>query len=185
MNKHILKYSAAVCLLGFLCTSCTKRIDFNQVNDLQLKPVFESSLVYINEPANRFLVEGTEISTLQDSINLDFFKDDFIVKHLIKAEFLFQTTNSIDRAFRVQVDMFDNANQLQHRFLFSSIDSPSNEDVVTEHLEVFEGNSLVELKNTTKLVFTLFILPGEPINQNTLGRIMLKSKGTFYLSIEP
>tara|TARA_R110000868_G_scaffold3388_11_gene21939 strand:+ start:2046 stop:2606 length:561 start_codon:yes stop_codon:yes gene_type:complete len=184
MINKILKYLVTVFIIVSVSISCTKEMDFKQVNDIQLSPVFESSLVYIKEPASRYLVGGTEIPTLQDSINIDFFKDDFIVEHLIKTEFLFQITNSINRAFQVQVDMLDDANQLQHTFSFSSTASPSNNDVVTEYLEVFEGDLLVALKNTTKLIFTVFILPGEPINQNTPGIIILKSKGTFYLNIE-
>jgi hypothetical protein len=38
------------------------------------------------------------------------------------------------------------------------------------------------LKNTTKLVFTLSMFPGVPINENTVGRIQLESKGIFYLN---
>lgn len=184
MIKKVVKHTALAFTLAVMATSCAKDVDFNQVNDLVLTPVFESDLVYINEPANRFLVNGNEIIRLQDSTNVDFFKDEFVVDHVIKAEFLFETTNTINRGFQVQVDMYDDFDQLQHSFSFSSNPSPDNNDVVTDHLEVFEGNTLNALKNTSKLVFTLTIQPGEPINENTLGRIVLKSKGTFYLSIE-
>lgn len=182
---QVFKYPIIAIGIILLPVSCAKDVDFNQANDIQLKPVVESSLVYIDEPANRFLVNGTEITLLQDSVNIDFFNDQFVVDYLEKAEFLFQTTNSINRAFQVQVDMLDDFNQLQHTFSFSSTASPDNSDVVTEHIEVFEGASLTALKNTTKLVFTFTIFPGEPINENTIGRIKLKSKGSFYLNIQP
>ncbi|WP_338356677.1 hypothetical protein [Yeosuana marina] len=184
MFNQIFKYYIKAFLCVLVCVSCTKDVDFNQFNDLQLTPVFESSLVYIDEPANKFLVNGNETSYLQDSVNIDFFNDSFVVDHLVKAEFLLETTNSINRRFMVEVDMFDDSNQLQHRFSFSSSESPDHSPLVTEHLEVFENDALDALKNTTKLVFTLYILPGEPINETTLGRITLKSKGSFYLKIE-
>lgn len=183
---QVFKYPIIAFAISLVLISCTKDVDFNQVNDIQLTPVIESSLVYIDETAKRFLVNGTEIIMLQDSVNIDLFQDEFVVDYLEKAELLFQTTNSINRGFQVQVDMYDDFNQLQHAFSFFSSASPDNSDVVTEHVEVFEGNTLTALKNTTKLVFTLTILPGgEPIDENTLGRIQLKSKGTFYLNIQP
>lgn len=184
MCKQIFKYFITTVVIILVLISCTKGVDFNQANDIKLTPVFESSLVYIDEPANRFFVNGKEVTGLQDSVNINFFNDPFIVNYLEKAEFLFQTTNSINRGFQVQVDMMNDFNQLQHTFSFSSSASPDNSEVVTEHLEVFEGNSLIALKNTTKLVFKLTILPGAPINANTPGRIILKSKGTFYLNIK-
>ncbi|NCO63193.1 MAG: hypothetical protein GW839_05600 [Flavobacteriales bacterium] len=185
MFIKVFKYLIITLIIVLVSTSCTKEVDFNQVNNIQLTPVIESSLVFINEPANRFLVNGTEISGLQDSANIDVFNDEFVIDYLEKAEFLFQTTNSINRGFQVQVDMLDDFNQIRHTFSFSSVASPDNSDVVNEHIEVFEGNFLTALKNTTKLVFTLNILSGEPINQSTPGRIILKSKGTFYLNIQP
>ncbi|MGZ0015044.1 hypothetical protein [Yeosuana sp. AK3] len=185
MFIKVFKYLIITLIIVLVSASCTKEVDFNQVNNIQLTPVIESSLVFINEPANRFLVNGTEISGLQDSANIDVFNDEFVIDYLEKAEFLFQTTNSINRGFQVQVDMLDDFNQIRHTFSFSSVASPDNSDVVTEHIEVFEGNSLTALKSTTKLVFTLNILSGEPINQSTPGRIILKSKGTFYLNIQP
>ena len=182
---QVFKYLIIAFVIVWVPASCTKNVDFNQVNNIQLTPVMESSLVYIDEPASRFLVNGSEITVLQDSVNIDFFNDQFVVDYLEKAEFLFQTTNSINRGFQVQVDMMDNFNQLQHTFSFSSSASPDNSDVVTEHVEVFEGNALTALKNTTKLLFTLTILPGETIDESTIGSIKLKSKGTFYLNIQP
>ena len=79
MFKQIFKYLFIAFLFVSVCISCTKEVDFNQVNDLKLTPVFESSLVYINEPASKFLVGGTETSVLLDSVNIDFFNDQFIV----------------------------------------------------------------------------------------------------------
>lgn len=185
MPKAILKYVMVVLVALSTLASCTKPVDFNQVNDLQLNPVFESSLVYINEPANRFLVNETEVTVLQDSVNIDFFNDQFIIDNLVRADLLFQTINSIPRGFQVRVDMMDNSNQILHTFSFSTGASPDNSDLVTEHTEVFQGSSMVALKNTTKMMFTLTLLPGPAIDANTLGRIILKSKGTFYLNVQP
>lgn len=181
---QLFKYVLLIHGLLIVNVGCTKDIDVGQVNDLVLAPVMESSLIYMDEPATRFLVEGTEVSAIQDSVNMDVFQYSFTNDYLIKAIFFFETRNAINRAFEVRVDFLDDFEQLQHTFSFSSEASPTNSPIITEHEEVFENASLESLKNTTKLVFTLMIQPGEPINENTLGSISLKSKGTFYLNIE-
>jgi len=61
--------------------------------------------------------------------------------------------------------------------------SPNNTDIVTEQLVVFEGNSLQALKSAVKIVFTITLQSGSPINENSIGNIQLKSKGLFYFTI--
>ncbi|MCF8272327.1 MAG: hypothetical protein K9I95_00695 [Flavobacteriaceae bacterium] len=184
MIKQLLKYLVLIHGLLIINVGCTKDVDFGQVNDIVLTPVVESSLIYINEPTSRFLVEGVEVSVIQDFVNINIFQETFTSSYLIKAVLFIETNNTINRAFIVQVDFLDDLEQLQHTFSFSSAASPTNSPIVTEHEEVFENASLERLKNTTKLVFTLKVLPGEPINNSTPGRIILKSKGSFYLNIE-
>ena len=107
-----------------------------------------------------------------------------IVENLIKAEFVFETTNSISRAFQVRVDFLDDTNQIQHTFTFFTTASTNNTNVVSNYTEVFQDNALNALKNTSILVFSLKMLPGVPINQNTIGRISVKSKAVFYFNID-
>jgi hypothetical protein len=184
MIKQLLKYLVLIHGLLIINVGCTKDVDFGQANDIVITPVVESSLIYINEPTSRFLVEGVEVSVIQDFVNINIFQETFTNNYLVKAAFFFEASNTINRAFEVRVDFLDGLNQLQHTFSFSSVASPTNSSIITEHEEVFENASLERLKNTTKLVFTLKVLPGEPINNSTPGRIILKSKGSFYLNIE-
>ena len=162
--------------------SCVEEIDFNQTKDFQIRPVLESSLIFFDEPANSFLDNGTDITVIQDFIIIDFFNDEFIVDNLDKAEFKFETVNTINRAFELQVDLF-NSNQLEHSFTIFQEASSNNSENSTSYIETFEGNTLQALKRTNVLVFTLRVLPGSPINDNTLGKINLKSLVAFYFKI--
>ncbi len=184
MLKQKIKPYTLLIIFGFALISCTKDIDFNQVNDFKATPVIESSLIFLNEPANQFIDDGVEIISIQDSVEIDFFNNGFIQDNLIKTEFVFETNNSIHRGFQVQVDFFNESNQLVHQFIFNAIASIDNINVVENHIETFEDSELVALKSTRLMVFTLSVLSGNAINENTLGEIQLKSKGIFYLNIE-
>lgn len=185
MVKKFLKYLAVAIFSFVFITSCTKEVDFNQINDLVLEPVVASDLIFFNAPASKFNVNGSELSTVKDSVIIDLFNRDFVVENLVKAEFVFESTNSINRAFNVKVDFKDDLNVLRHSFSVTSAASPTNSNVIVTHTEVFENASLNALKASNKVVLTIQALSGGSLlNDNTPGRIQLKSKGIFYLKIE-
>jgi len=182
--KKLSTYTFLAIIINSVCLSCAEPVNFNQISDFEISPVIESSLIFLDEPANRFSNNDTELTTIQDFVQVDFFNNNFIVKNLIKAEFVFETTNSISRAFQVRVDFLDDTNQIQHTFTVFTTASTNNTNVVSNYTEVFQDNALNALKNTSILVFSLNMLPGVPINQNTIGRISVKSKAVFYFNID-
>ena len=185
MIKKFGKYTLLGVLLIFIMSSCTEEVDFNQIDDLSLKPVFASDLIFFNAPATKFYVNGSELETVRDTVVIDLFNRDFVVENLVKAEFVFETTNSINRAFSVKVEFLDASDQLKHSFTVTTPASPSNTDIVSTHTEVFENGLLNALKASNKVVLTIQALSGgSPLTDNTPGRIKLKSKGVFYLKVE-
>lgn len=179
-----IKYKIALLLcLSLVSISCTEDIDFDQAEDLVLTPALEASLIYFDEPANRFFDDGTGVNTIQDFVSVEFFNDEFIVDNLVKAEFVFETKNTINRAFELQVDFLDQSNNVQHTIVVNEDAAPDNTDTTTIFTEVFEGSSLAALKRSVAIVFTLRLLPGEPIDANTPGRIQYKSYAAFYINI--
>ena len=185
MKKIILKFTAVVALISVTCFSCTKEVDFKQADNLVLEPVAALDLIFFDAPSSSFFVGGTELTTVRDSVIIDLFGRNFVVDNLVKAEFVFQTTNSINKAFNVQVDFFDSDDRLQHAFAVIAPASPTNTDLVNTHTEVFETNILDALKASNKIELTITALPGgSPLNDDTPGSIQLKSKGFFYFNIE-
>ncbi|MCF7569554.1 hypothetical protein L3X37_14490 [Sabulilitoribacter arenilitoris] len=185
MIKKFLKHLLVAVIFFVFTNSCTKEVDFNQAKDLVLEPIVASDLIFFKAPAIKFNVNGVELSTVRDSVIIDLFNRDFVVENLVKAEFVFETKNSINRAFNVQVDFLDSFDALRHSFSISTLASPTNNDITVMHTEVFENASLDDLKSSNKVVLTVQALSsGALLNDNTQGRIQLKSKGIFYLKIE-
>ena len=167
--------------------ACIKDVDFDQADDLSISPALEVSMMYFEEPAATFVDEiGDELSTIRDTLNIEIFNDEFVVDNLIKADLLFEITNSINRSFNAQVDFYNDMYELQHNFNFEVGASTNNQDVVVEYVEVFEGPDLESIKTTTNIVFTLSLDPsidGSILDDNSFGQLELKSKGSFYFEI--
>lgn len=181
MVKKTLKiYCFIICLV-----SCTEPIDFNQAEDIELAPIQEASLIFFEAPASEFFIGGEEVSQSSDFVETNIFRGDFIKENLEKAEFVFEIINSINRSYQVEVDFFNDFGQLEHSLTLSSAASSTNADVFTKYTEVFQGSSLTALLRTVRLEFTLTMLPGVTINDDTPGRINLQSKGVFYFNIKP
>ena len=176
-------------LLLLLTVSCVKDVDFDQARNLTINPVLEASIVYFNAPANTFFVndDGEELPEAQDATVIKVFNSDFLVDNLIRAVFTFKIANSVKRGFQTRIDFLNTEDEVQHTFTVNTAASINNEDVITDHIEVFEGDeALTALKTTNKMVFTAILSPstdGSVINQNTIGRVELKSKATFFLNI--
>ena len=175
------------CLLIFIITSCVKDVDFEQAENLMLTPVVTSSVVYMDVEASRFSLNGMELEEVSDTIaNIEIFSEEFVIDNLVKAELVFEATNTINRTFGLQVEFLDDADVLLDTFSFNAQPSVNNNEVVTNVTEVYENERLEALKQTTKMVITLTLLPsmdGSELNEDSAGRIILKSKGIFYLNV--
>lgn len=163
---------------------CTKPVDFNQAKDLMLDPVIESSLIFYNAKAGDFFIGGSEENTVSDFAEIGIFSDGFVRDNLIKAEFVFETKNSINRPYELTVNFEDNSNNILETFTIETPAAVNNELIENVHIETFEGNSLNNLKQSQILRFTLRMLSGEEISEGSLGEIDLKSKGVFYLNLD-
>jgi len=163
--------------------NCTKPIDFNQADALVLEPIVESSLIFYNASAADFFVGGSEQSTVEDFAEIDFFGNGFFQDSLEKIDFVFQVENSINRGYRLRVTFLDDNGQLLETFDIVTEASPNNQVIATEHIITFEGDALDSIKQTQIAEFSLTMLAGVPINENTPGEIDVKSKAVLFLNI--
>ena len=167
--------------------SCVKDTDFDQSESLVLTPIIEVNLVEIQETAVAFLDDiGAEVFNITDLIIFDAFSSDFANENLLKAELVYEVTNSLNKAFEFKMDFYDHSNILQHTISFNIENSPTNIPLATEHTEVFDTTTLEALKASTSLDITLTLLSsptGSVLTTTSKGAISLKSKGIFYLKL--
>ncbi|MBD0830709.1 hypothetical protein [Aestuariibaculum sediminum] len=174
------RYNVIIILFMVLQYACTKDVDFDQINDFEINPVFETSFIYLDEPASRFLDNGQEVTFTQDFILVNFFEDEVLNDEVIRIDLNFELNNTISRNFNIQLDFVDQLGQVQHTFV---INQPANS--VNSFTETFENSTLDALKNSYQIYFTLQLPPSNnTINQNTPGRIQLQSFAKVYFQIK-
>ncbi|MFV8369198.1 hypothetical protein [Flavobacterium sp. LB2R40] len=164
--------------------SCTSDLDFNQVNDVKIEPVFVGNLAYFDILANQFVRSGGgEQSVIFDAPTVDVFNDSFFRQRLKKIELSYEMNNTIARAYSVDLVFLDRNNQRVHSLDFIVPAYSGAENKVTK-TEIFEGAHLDLLKRTTKIAFTLTMFPGAPLTESSKGSLKLRSSVTAYLIVE-
>lgn len=187
-NRFFFNNTIALIIILGVCLSCIKDTDFDQTDTLAITPILEVNLVKVQETPDSFLdASGDEVQFISDQIFLEIFNSDFIIENLIKAELVFEITNSINKAFQIKMSFYDPSEVLQYSFLIDIDNSPSNTPLVVNHTEVFEAMSLASLKSSTKLDISIALLPsptGSVLTASSVGNINLISKGIFYFELK-
>ncbi|MFV8325537.1 hypothetical protein [Flavobacterium sp. ZS1P14] len=163
--------------------SCTSDLDFNQVNDLKLEPVFITNLAYFDVPANQFVTNGVEQTLTVDTPTIDIFNDAFFKDNLTKAEFYFEINNTITRAYTLDLVYLDKNNQTLYSTTFA-IPAYTGVENLVRKTDVFANAKLDLLKRTTKIAFILKMLPGPVLSESSTGSLKLRSSVTAYLIVE-
>jgi len=179
-NLHIPFIGVFFCLLLF---SCVKDTDFDQAQDITLTPIVELDLIYFNLVAGDFFddVTSTPRLTVRDTTDIRFLDDSGTQESLLKAEFLFVFDNTIPRSFQADFQFLDSLN-VEKYFTSTFVEMGSvATPVVTEFTHTVEGDDILELTQSDKVVVSVTI----PSSDATLeGELNLKSKTTYYLEIK-
>ncbi|MBW2938754.1 hypothetical protein KXJ69_11585 [Aureisphaera sp. CAU 1614] len=181
--KKNLQFPVLGVLFTLLFFSCVKDTDFNQAQDVTITPIVELDLIYFNLVANDFFddVSNTPRLTVRDTTDIRFLDDTDTQESLLKADFLFIFNNSIPRSFQADFQFLDSLNVEKYfTSTFVEMGTPSS-PVITEFTESVEGEEILQLTQSDKVVVSVTI----PSSDATLeGELNLKSKTTYYLEIK-
>ncbi|UOB16367.1 hypothetical protein [Abyssalbus ytuae] len=202
--KKFIKYFVLFFFL-FLCISCTKELDFEQADSLELTPVLEASLIYFElnseEIIEKVLLEfgltevpPTEILEeifpddliiqLSDTVETAAFNDTFFVKNLTRADIFYQISNSTNIPYTAQVEFLNENNVLLHQSDFVITPATTENPSITEQTDSFVDENLNRIIQTTKMVVNMDV--GVDLNFVTgpEGSLIFNSAGTFYFLID-
>ncbi|HEY4618940.1 MAG TPA: hypothetical protein VIH09_12165 [Flavobacterium sp.] len=172
-----------IVILTLFSFSCNSDLDFNQVNDLKLEPIFIANLSYFDVPAKNFVDNGMERTVSFDAENFDVFRDAFLRNNLKRADFFFEVTNTINRAYSFDLILLDQNGQAVITIRFD-VPASTGAPIIIEKTEVFENARLDLLKTAKRMEFVLSMAPGPALSESSLGSIKLRSSATAYLSVE-
>lgn len=177
------KITRLLVFLVFLSFSCSSDLDFDQIDDLKLEPVVVANLTYFNIPAGDFVDNGNENTIAFDAQDFNPFRNSLMREDLIKAEFNFEITNTIKRAYRIDLVLVDSQNNTIETLSFNVPPYASTSNVMN-FTEVFENQRLANLKRLHKIGFVITMAAGPPLTENSTGSLKLRSAGTLNFDIE-
>jgi hypothetical protein len=169
-------------LLVLFLVSCIRDTDFDQASDITATPIVELDLIYFTLDASDFFdsITNTPRLTLRDTTRIDFLDETDFQESLLRAEFLFEFTNSIPRQFDVDFQFLSVANDTTYTTSTSVLAGTEQNPVETTFIENVERPEVFDLTSAEKVVVSVTI----PSSSEALeGELNLKSKATYYLEI--
>lgn len=184
MRVSILNKIPKILIFAFLFFSCSSDLDFDQVNDIKLEPVFVANLAHFNVPADQFVVNSQAQQIASDIEEFNAFRKKFFRENLAKAEMNFEIENTVNRAFSLNILLLNDNEEVLQTITLQIPAYSGSSNVIKYPTEVFEDDRLALLKQTTKVGFLIRIASGPPINENSPGNLKLRSSATVYMVIE-
>jgi hypothetical protein len=178
MNKFF-----GIYILSFLFFSCSSDLDFDQINDLKLEPVFVANMANFDIKANQFVIGGVEQPLVGDVMNFEVFNDKDFSRNLNKTEMYFEFVNTINRAYNINV-YFLGANDVRLYTIPFSVPAYSGVSNPVTKTEIFENAKLDLLKKTQKIALVIAMFPGPPLTDSSVGSLKMRSSGTLYFLVE-
>lgn len=182
LKQNIITYTLSLVFL--MLYNCTKPVDFTQGEEVEIFPVVETSLVFFEAEASDFIVPSGEDFRAGDAVAIEFFSDEFVEESLIKADFVFNVNNSINRAFRLNITFADEEGEPLEIIFVDVPASTDNVNRTTNFVQSYEGEALERVVQSRVLQFELTAMDGEPIDADSEGQIRLESSGIFSLMID-
>ena len=183
MKFTFFKIFTGLAILVMVLFSCSSELDFEQASDFNTQPVFTTNLGYLEKNASDFIINGMEQPSFSYTSNVGFFNTLFFKQKLIQAEFYFRIKNTVNRAYIYNVVFFDK-NDVPIYSINLNVPAYNGTEILVEKTEVFTTTNVAILKNTTKMGFSISMLPGMPISASTTGRVELSSSLTAYFDIK-
>ncbi|WP_298543126.1 hypothetical protein [uncultured Aquimarina sp.] len=181
-----------------ITTSCVKELDFEQLDEVVLTPVFEADFIYSEFDVEDYIPQGTPSNTeftippevLRDTINYDLVGTDFAIDNLDRVELTMEVRNTIQRAFTLQFQFLTQTGQPIGQLYSIEVRAglgEGTEPVVSpqpgdpNNPIVLDNATLNQLASAQKIA-TEIIVP--TLNSDLRGALQIRSKASYYVNYQ-
>lgn len=172
-------------IIGFLLlfSSCVKDVDFDQVDQIEIKSTYIASLTYFDLFANDFLDENlNELSQIEDFVMPELKADN--AENVVKLEFNFEFSNSFSRDFYATVYFFDSEGNVVYQ-LDPSIEIGRNTEGVRTVITVLPPDiETIYTASSAGFFLNLVSDENQTLTPDSPGILNLKSSLTIYLNVK-
>jgi hypothetical protein len=164
----------------FLLISCYESLDFKQLNEFLVKPVFTLALNYFSIVPSQFISSnGTQQISITDVTEIKGLQDVYITNDIVRLEFNAEIKNELDRGVTINVDFLDRISRLTYSFTAITIES---NDLDYIYLEAIDIVAYPDILNTSKVRVRLELEnTGVPLNPNDTSEFEFKSSVTLFI----
>lgn len=170
-------------LTGLLLWQCTSKLDFEQARQLDIQPVFEGDILYIDlHQTNLIDSTGNFRNVIRDTVDFGIFEDGKVRDGFLKAEIAAAWNNTFYRNFTTTYYFIDDQNQAVEsgQFTIQAADVV-HPDISGDTIFIFDKANNPNFVNFRKIVLEINVSPEDlPVENKTLH---LQTKGTFYTNI--
>ncbi len=173
----------------FLCfflifSSCTKQLDFSQIEEFSFAPIVESSLVFFTLNQLDFFDEINSVEAvvpIEDVTGFSVLQSKYVQNNLTNVDLNFQVNNQFDRDFTVNVAFLDDLDV--EAYVLAPIIIPKNTEEFSynERIQI-SGNA--DFLRATKIRISVQLSPssdGTVLDPSIEQKLIFQSSGIFYL----
>ena len=191
-NNYTILLVVSVFLLAI---SCVEELDFDQIEDAVLTPVFEADFIYSEFDVENFIPEEIPPNTdfevppeaLRDTVNYDLVGTDFAIDNLDRIELTIEARNTIQRSFVIQFQFLSELGEPLSELYVIPVAAglgENSEPVISfsdPNPIVLDNATLNQLSSAQKIV-TEIITP--TLNTDLRGVLEIRSKAGYYVNFE-
>lgn len=171
-------------LLGFwLVISCSERQDFDQLDDLELTPTYETSVFYVKAQES-IINRVTGLSFYSQDFNFDAFEEPFFAERVISGVLSYTLENTTSKPVEISLEFLDASDAVLDTERFQ-MDAAPTSTLLRDVAYGTTGKSLDIIRNTSKIRLTAMNF-GD--NSSTSGlpdpAIVLRSSAKFTLELK-
>ncbi|WP_378177822.1 hypothetical protein [Aquimarina sp. SS2-1] len=178
-----------------MTASCVKELNFEQLEDVVLTPVFEADFIYSEFDIEEYIPAGTPQNTeftippdvLRDTINYDLVGTDFAIDNLDRVELTIEVRNTIEREFILQFQFLTESEQPIGQLYSIPVEAGQGEG--TDPIVSFSNPDPIVLDNATlnqlasaQKIATEIIAP--TLNSDLRGVLRIRSKASYYVNYQ-
>lgn len=188
---NIFKISLVVVItISSILTSCVKDLDFGQVSNIVLTPVFEVSFIYASKKASNFDNTNPNSSIIipelieSDTTSFPLLNNQSITKSIEKIEITYEVNNTFEKDFIIEFKYLGATNELINSAIVVPVQAGNGifeDPVQTIHVDVLEKTEITNLKLAKKIVSTI---KATNVPSNIQGELNLRSKGSYFIKME-
>lgn len=162
--------------------SCVQDVDTGQVEDLEITPTLEASMLYV-EASERVINLVTGNTVFSNNFNFDAFSSDIFAERVIEGTVIYVVENTTSKELEITVEFLDEAGNLLDTEVFSVQAAPSS--VLQREIAYGDSGRSIDIIRNLSSIRVSAINLGDTTSTSSESEpmITLKSSGKFRVRV--